>query len=110
MTYSGYPVLHRYLHCTSKTLTDSFPIDRILSRQYDQRCIPANLKSGLTIGMALTEKQGGSDVRANTTKAYCDNSQEKRYVLIGHKYRKKSKALFSDKLDFCSLDGSVQHR
>lgn len=36
-------------------------------------------------GMAMTEKQGGSDVRANTTKAYCDNAEEKRYVLIGHK-------------------------
>jgi putative acyl-CoA dehydrogenase len=103
MTYSGYPVLHRYLHCTNKKLTESFPLDRILSRKYDQRCLPANMKSGLTIGtndiflidkeileffrlgMALTEKQGGSDVRANTTKAYCDNAQEKRYILIGHK-------------------------
>jgi putative acyl-CoA dehydrogenase len=36
-------------------------------------------------GMAMTEKQGGSDVRANTTKAYCDNANEKRYILIGHK-------------------------
>ncbi|CAF1495948.1 unnamed protein product [Rotaria sp. Silwood1] len=85
-TYSGYPVLRRYFHCTNKKLTDSFPLDRILSRKYDQRCLPANLKSGLTIGMALTEKQGGSDVRANTTKAYCDNSHEKRYILIGHKW------------------------
>ena len=50
MTYSGYPVLHRYLHCTNKKLTDSFPLDRILSRKYDQRCLPANIKSGLTIG------------------------------------------------------------
>ena len=33
----------------------------------------------------MTEKQGGSDVRANTTKAYCDDAQEKRYVLVGHK-------------------------
>jgi alkylation response protein AidB-like acyl-CoA dehydrogenase len=37
------------------------------------------------LGMALTEKQGGSDVRTNTTKAYCDNAEEKRYILIGHK-------------------------
>ena len=42
----------------------------------------------LHLGMAITEKQGGSDVRANTTKAYCDNSEEKRYILIGHKYEK----------------------
>ncbi len=40
------------------------------------------------LGMALTEKQGGSDVRSNTTKAYCDNADEKRYILIGHKYEK----------------------
>ena len=40
--------------------------------------------------MALTEKQGGSDVRANTTKAYCDNAEEKRYILIGHKYEEKN--------------------
>ncbi|CAM2720303.1 unnamed protein product [Rotaria socialis] len=86
MTYAGYPILHRYLHNTNKKLTDSFPLDRILSRQYDKRCIPANAKSGLTIGMALTEKQGGSDVRTNTTKAYCDSPEEKRYILIGHKW------------------------
>jgi alkylation response protein AidB-like acyl-CoA dehydrogenase len=37
------------------------------------------------LGMAMTEKQGGSDVRANTTKAFCDNADEKRYILVGHK-------------------------
>ncbi|CAF3968550.1 unnamed protein product [Rotaria magnacalcarata] len=72
---------------TFGTHSDSFIIiDRILSRKYDKRCIPANAKSGLTIGMALTEKQGGSDVRTNTTKAYCDSPEEKRYILIGHKW------------------------
>ncbi|CAF1962996.1 unnamed protein product [Rotaria magnacalcarata] len=86
MTHAGYPILHRYLHNTNKKLADSFPVDRILSRKYDKRCIPANAKSGLTIGMALTEKQGGSDVRTNTTKAYCDSPEEKRYILIGHKW------------------------
>ncbi|CAF0948302.1 unnamed protein product [Adineta steineri] len=86
MTYSGYPVLHRYLHGANKKLAESFPLDRILSRKYDRRCLPANVKSGLTIGMALTEKQGGSDVRANSTKAYCDSAEEKRYILIGHKW------------------------
>ncbi len=103
MTYAGYPVLHRYLNSTSQTLTDSFPLDKLLSHKYDRRCLPATIKSGLTIGsihyfihkkklfsifflgMAMTEKQGGSDVRANTTKAYCDNADEKRYILIGHK-------------------------
>ncbi|CAF1126568.1 unnamed protein product [Rotaria sordida] len=86
MTYAGYPVLHRYLHRTSSNITNSFPLNKILSRKYDRRCLPANTKSGLTIGMAMTEKQGGSDVRANTTQAYCDNKDEKRYILIGHKW------------------------
>ena len=34
----------------------------------------------------MTEKQGGSDVRTTSTKAYYDNPEEKRYILIGHKY------------------------
>lgn len=50
MTYAGYPVLHRYLHRTSKSLTESFPLEKVLSRKYDRRCLPANIKSGLTIG------------------------------------------------------------
>jgi hypothetical protein len=50
MTYAGYPVLHRYLHLTNETLTNSFPLDKVLSRKYDRRCLPATIKSGLTIG------------------------------------------------------------
>jgi hypothetical protein len=50
MTYAGYPVLHRYLHQTSKSLTDSFPLDKLLSHNYDRRCSPASIKTGLTIG------------------------------------------------------------
>ncbi len=50
MTYAAYPVLHRYLHQTSKSLIDSFPLEKVLSRKYDRRCLPANIKSGLTIG------------------------------------------------------------
>ena len=36
---------------------------------YDSRDIPVQEKLGATIGMSMTEKQGGSDVRANTTVA-----------------------------------------
>jgi putative acyl-CoA dehydrogenase len=45
-------------------------------------------KQGLTIGMAMTEKQGGSDVRANTTRAYPlgPDSGGDAYELVGHKY------------------------
>jgi len=53
MTYAGYPVLHRYLNCTSQSLTDSFPLDKLLSRKYDRRCLPATIKSGLTIGSII---------------------------------------------------------
>ncbi|HEY4264134.1 MAG TPA: acyl-CoA dehydrogenase family protein [Micropepsaceae bacterium] len=59
-------------------------IPRILSQTYDSASRPAALKAGVTIGMAMTEKQGGSDVRANTTAAerLCDGT----YRLIGHKW------------------------
>lgn len=44
-----------------------------LSSRYDPRDIPAPQKHGVTIGMSMTERQGGSDVRANTTVATpCD--------------------------------------
>ncbi|CAM4752795.1 unnamed protein product [Rotaria magnacalcarata] len=86
MTYAGFPVLDRYFHRTSSNLTKSFPLEKLLSRRYDRRFLPATTKSGLTIGMAMTEKQGGSDVRSNTTKAYSDNTDEKRYILVGHKW------------------------
>ena len=44
-------------------------LPKIQARVYDPRNIPAEQKQGVTIGMAMTEKQGGSDVRANTTRA-----------------------------------------
>jgi len=61
---------------------------RILSTSYDKRCIPAGEKSGVTIGMAMTEKQGGSDVRANTTRAEPVNGGGPggEYELVGHKW------------------------
>ena len=48
-------------------------LDLALSSKYDPRDIPAPGKRGVTIGMSMTERQGGSDVRANTTVATpCD--------------------------------------
>src|SRR5690606_28938384 len=43
---------------------------KITARIYDPRNVPDSRKQGVTIGMGMTEKQGGSDVRANTTRAY----------------------------------------
>lgn len=57
---------------------------KIRARAYDPRCLPAADKAGVTFGMAMTEKQGGSDVRANTTHAQALGGDE--YELIGHKW------------------------
>ena len=43
---------------------------KITARVYDPRNVPVDQKVGVTIGMAMTEKQGGSDVQANSTRAY----------------------------------------
>ncbi len=60
----------------------------ILAHQYDPRCIPAQGKTGLTVGMGMTEKQGGSDVRANTTRAIvlAAPGPGGEYALTGHKW------------------------
>ena len=63
---------------------------RITARVYDPRNVPDGQKQGLTIGMAMTEKQGGSDVRSNSTLAYPVNPGRsgpgEAYELVGHKY------------------------
>ena len=57
--------------------------EKLLSRRYDPASRPLAGKSGATMGMAMTEKQGGSDVRANTTRAEsCDDG----WRLTGHKW------------------------
>jgi len=60
----------------------------LLASRYDSRLIPAPGKAGLTIGMAMTEKQGGSDVRANTTRAMAlsEPGSGQIYRLRGHKW------------------------
>ncbi|HEV7912949.1 MAG TPA: isovaleryl-CoA dehydrogenase [Albitalea sp.] len=61
---------------------------RLASRSYDPRFVPAAQKAGVTMGMGMTEKQGGSDVRANTTQAQHEGSDAwgERYRLVGHKW------------------------
>jgi putative acyl-CoA dehydrogenase len=60
----------------------------ITARHYDPRNVPVSDKQGVTIGMAMTEKQGGSDVRANSTRAYPigHGGPGQPYELVGHKY------------------------
>jgi putative acyl-CoA dehydrogenase len=62
---------------------------KIRARVYDPRNLPDADKLGLTVGMAMTEKQGGSDVRANSTRAVPVAAAEgpgAAYELTGHKY------------------------
>lgn len=63
-------------------------VPRILSRKYDPRFIAAKDKSGVTFGMGMTEKQGGTDVRANTTTAepVGKGGPGGEYRVTGHKW------------------------
>lgn len=57
---------------------------RLLSRDYDPRLLPADEKPSALVGMAMTEKQGGSDVRAGTTVGVSMGGHA--YQLTGHKW------------------------
>lgn len=59
----------------------------LLSRRYDDTFAPIDQKTGAIIGMAMTEKQGGSDVRSNTTRAVrTESGGTDAYLLTGHKW------------------------
>ena len=63
-------------------------VPKILSRTYDPSFRPLALKQGATIGMGMTEKQGGTDVRANTTHAEPTGTggPGAEYCITGHKW------------------------
>lgn len=63
-------------------------LGKVHARDYDPRNVPHMEKQALTIGMGMTEKQGGSDVRANTTRAYAlgAGGPGEAYELVGHKW------------------------
>ena len=63
MTYACVPALRQ-----AGALADKW-LPKILARRYDPRSLPIEQKHGALIGMGMTEKQGGTDVRANTTRA-----------------------------------------
>src|SRR5262249_36687095 len=67
MTYASVPVLKRHAP-THPTLAETW-LPRLLAREYDPRTLPVAAKTSALIGMGMTERQGGSDVRANTTAA-----------------------------------------
>jgi putative acyl-CoA dehydrogenase len=82
MTYSVVPALRRQPELAAEWEP------KITALGYDGRLRPVNEKPGAIFGMAMTEKQGGSDVRANTTRAEALNGggPGAEYSLIGHKW------------------------
>jgi putative acyl-CoA dehydrogenase len=90
MTYASVPALRQAPKIAAKWLP------KILSGQYDPRSLPVEHKRGALIGMGMTEKQGGSDVRANTTRAeplapsdaraLFGDEGEGVYRIVGHKW------------------------
>ncbi len=89
MTYSAVPPLRRAPEVGNEW------IPKLLSASYDPRDVPAAEKVGATVGMFMTEKQGGSDVRANTTRAVAAAAgaggrvaagPSTEYRLTGHKF------------------------
>lgn len=79
MTYAAVPALR-----ATQAVADDW-VPRITAGRYDPAARPASEKAGVTIGMAMTEKQGGSDVRANTTRAE-PAGEAGWYSLTGHKW------------------------
>jgi len=82
MTYGAVPTLSRDQRIAADWLT------RIFSRSYDRRFRPAPEKTSALIGMAMTENQGGSDLRANLSRAtfYEADGERRYYRLNGHKW------------------------
>ena len=82
MTYAVTPALRD----NPAILRDWAP--QLTSCAYDPALKPWRDKPGVTMGMGMTEKQGGSDVRANTTRAMHDGRDDwgERYRLTGHKW------------------------
>ena len=83
MTHAAIPLLQRYL-------PDQFEswLPSLLSDRYDTHAVPGDQKRGLLIGMGMTEKQGGSDVLTNTTRAepLDRRGSGEAYRIVGHKW------------------------
>ncbi|RKP49417.1 isovaleryl-CoA dehydrogenase [Trinickia fusca] len=82
MTFASIPVLRRELALFA-TLED-----KLYAREHDSRDVPLAQKRSMMIGMGMTEKQGGSDVRTNQTRAYALDvgGRGAAYRLVGHKW------------------------
>ena len=82
MTYAVLPALHG-----NPAILKDWVLG-LTARAYDCELKLFSKKRGLTMGMGMTEKQGGSDLRANTTQATPDgvDAWGQRYKLVGHKW------------------------
>jgi len=82
MTYAAIPVLRRAPAEVQAWLP------KLLSRRYDPAHRPVSGKTGALMGMGMTEKQGGSDVRSNTTRAEPEtrSGPGEAYRITGHKW------------------------
>jgi len=82
MTFAAVPALRLQPDIAQQWLP------KILASEYNPRNLPIEQKAGATIGMAMTEKQGGTDVRANTTRAHPlgAGGPGRAYELGGHKW------------------------
>ena len=62
--------------------------DKLYSTEYDLRDVPIPRKKSILVGMGMTEKQGGSDLRANSTRAgpIGVEGRGQAYELVGHKW------------------------
>ncbi|SDJ86580.1 acyl-CoA dehydrogenase family protein [Microbulbifer yueqingensis] len=82
MTFASVPSLKLNPHLAAEWLP------KVTARGYDPSNRPYTEKSALTIGMGMTEKQGGSDVRANTSRAVhlTGSDNLNTYELVGHKW------------------------
>jgi putative acyl-CoA dehydrogenase len=78
MTYAVVPALRHDAAIAAEWLP------RLSAFDYDPRSVPAGAKRACTMGMGMTEKQGGSDVRANSTRAV--RQADGSYELVGHKW------------------------
>jgi len=78
MTYASVPALRR-----DPALAERW-LPKVVAPDYDPRFVPESAKRGVTIGMGMTEKQGGSDVRTNTTRA--EPAGGRAYRIVGHKW------------------------
>ncbi|WP_394221263.1 acyl-CoA dehydrogenase family protein [Alteromonas gracilis] len=78
MTHAAIPAMRYGSHLPT------YYLDKTIHGEYDPRALPSEQKAGLTIGMGMTEKQGGSDVRRNTTTA--TKQPDGSYSIVGHKF------------------------